>query len=287
MRHMASSQVVNSRDKLFMIDCGESTQLQLRRMKIKFARLHHLFVSHMHGDHIFGLPGLLSTLGMLGRTGEFVIHAHADAEKVFRPMLDYFCAELPFRVRFESVDPAKHALIYEDRAMEVWSLPLRHRMPTMGFLFKEKPRERHLRSDMVVFWKVPIRDFQAIKEGADWVAPDGTVVPNKALTRDAEEPRSYAYCSDTAYNASLIPLLEGVDLLYHEATFAESELARARETFHSTARQAAEIAKKAGVKRLMIGHFSARYDDEAPLLREAREIFPNTILANEGLRVNV
>jgi ribonuclease Z len=202
-------------------------------------------------------------------------------------MLDYFCAELPFRVRFESVDPAKHALIYEDRAMEVWSLPLRHRMPTMGFLFKEKPRERHLRSDMVVFWKVPIRDFQAIKEGADWVAPDGTVVPNKALTRDAEEPRSYAYCSDTAYNASLIPLLEGVDLLYHEATFAESELARARETFHSTARQAAEIAKKAGVKRLMIGHFSARYDDEAPLLREAREIFPNTILANEGLRVNV
>ena len=287
MRHLASAQVVNSRDKLFMVDCGEGTQLQLRRMKIKFSRLAHLFVSHMHGDHVFGLPGLLSTLGMLGRTGEFVIHAHADAEAVFRPMLDYFCRELPFPVRFHSVAPTRHELIYEDRGMEVYSLPLRHRMPTMGFLFKEKQKERHLRADMIAFWKVPIRDLQSIKDGADWVAPDGTVVPNRALTKDADAPRSYAYCSDTAYCESLIPLLEGVDLLYHEATFAEDAIARARETFHSTARQAAEIARRAHVKRLMIGHYSARYDDDTVLLREAQEVFPNTILANEGMRVDV
>lgn len=283
-RHLPSAQVVNFRDKLFMVDCGEGTQLQLRRMRLKFTRLCHLFVSHMHGDHCFGLPGMLSTLGLLGRTGEFVIHAHPDAEKVFRPMLDYFCKDLPFEVRFNSVDPASHGLIYEDRGVEVYSLPLKHRMPTMGFLFKEKQKERHLRPDMIAFWKIPIRDLQSIKEGADWVTPDGDIVPNGALTKPAEASRSYAYCSDTAYHEPLIPLIEGVDLLYHEATFAEDAAPRAKETFHSTARQAATIAKKASVKQLMIGHFSARYEDDSLLLKEAQSIFPKTILAKEGLK---
>ncbi|MEG0950163.1 MAG: ribonuclease Z [Bacteroidales bacterium] len=284
MRHLPSAQVVNFRDKLFMVDCGEGTQLQLRRMRLKFSRLGHLFLSHMHGDHCFGLPGLLSTLGLLGRTGEFVIHAHPDAEKVFRPMLDYFCKDLPFEVRFDSIDPLQKALIYEDKSLEIYSLPLKHRVATCGFLFKEKPKERHLRSDMISFWKIPIKALQAIKEGADWVTPDGDIVPNAALTKPAEAARSYAYCSDTAYYEKLIPHIEGVDLLYHEATFAEDAAPRAKETFHSTARQAATIAQKAGVKQLMIGHYSARYEDDSVLQKEAKEIFPTTILAKEGLK---
>ena len=283
-RHLPSAQVVNFRDKLLMIDCGEGTQLQLRRMRLKFSRLGHLFLSHMHGDHCFGLPGMLSTLGLLGRTGEFVIHAHPDAEQVFRPMLDYFCKDLPFEVRFNSIDPYKNELIYEDRSLQVYSLPLKHRIPTCGFLFQEKQKERHIRPDMIAFWKVPLKALQSIKEGADWVTPDGDIVPNAALTKPADAARNYAYCSDTAYYEKIIPMIEGVDLLYHEATFAEDAGARAKETFHSTARQAATIALKANVKQLMIGHYSARYDDDSVLLKEAKSIFPNTILAKESLK---
>ena len=283
-RHLPSCQVINFREKLLMIDCGEGAQLQLRRMRLKFSRLHHLFISHLHGDHCFGIPGMLSTLGLLGRVGEFVIHAHPDAEAVFRPMLDYFCKEIPFKIYFEPFSPDTSEVIYDDRSLTVRTLPLIHRMPTCGFLFQEKESERHLKADMIKFWKIPLKDLQSIKEGADWVSPDGAVVPNAALTKPASHARNYAYCSDTAFNQKLIPLVEGVDLLYHEATFAESELQRARATFHSTAIQAATIAAQAQVRQLMIGHFSARYDDDTVLLQEAQSIFPNTLLAYEGLR---
>ncbi|MEG1617169.1 MAG: ribonuclease Z [Bacteroidales bacterium] len=286
-RHLPTSQVVNFRDKLFMIDCGEGAQLQLRRMKLKFTRLNHLFISHLHGDHCFGMVGMLSTLGLLGRTGDFYVHAHPDAEKVFRPMLDYFCKELPFEVKFEAISPNKHEVIYEDRGLKVYTLPLKHRVPSTGFLFEEKQKERHLKPDMIKFWQIPLKSLQAIKEGADWVTPEGDVVKNHVLTNPASPSRKYAYCSDTAYTEKIIPWIEGADLLYHEATFAEDALPRARETQHSTARQAATIALKANVKKLMLGHFSARYNDDKILLQEAKIIFPETCLAREELSVSI
>ena len=284
-RHYPSAQVLNHRDRFFMIDCGEGAQLQYRRNKMKFTRLQHLFISHLHGDHCFGLIGLISTLGILGRTGELIIHAHADAERVFKPHLDYFCHELPFNVRFNAISPSKNEIIYEDKALRVSTLPLKHRIPTCGFLFEEKEKERHLIGEMIKFYNIPVKEIADIKQGADFITPEGIIIPNNRLTRAADPSSRYAYCSDTIYQNKLISLIEGVDLLYHESTFADDNKARAKETFHSTAIQAATIAQKAQVGKLMLGHFSARYMDDSIFLQEAREIFPDTILANESLKI--
>lgn len=282
-RHLATSQVVDLRDKLYMIDCGEGTQVQMRNMRIRFNRLGHIFISHLHGDHCFGLPGLISTLGMLGRTGDLVIHGPKEVETYLRPVMDLFCRGLEFEVRFNAIDTTRHSLVMEDRSLSVYSIPLKHRIPTCGYLFAEKPKEAHIIREMTDFYQVPIRCMKDIKLGQDYVTPEGEIIPNSRLTRPSEPPKRYAYCSDTAYSPSIIPIIEGVDLLYHEATFAECDLPRARETFHSTARQAAEIARNAHVRRLVIGHYSARYDDLAALRQEAKAIFPGTILADEGM----
>ena len=270
-----------------MVDCGENTQLQIRHAHLKFSRLTHIFISHLHGDHCFGLPGLISTLGMLGRTGELVIHGPKELEDFLEPILRLFCKGMPFDVRIEPVDTTRHALIMEDRSLSVWSIPLKHRIPCCGYLFAEKPKEAHIIREMIDFYQVPIRQIQEIKRGADFITPEGEVIPNGRLTKPAERPKRYAFCSDTAFNPGIVPFIEGVDLLYHEATFAERDLARAKETFHSTARQAATIAREAGVKRLVIGHYSARYENTAFLLDEAREVFPETILGNEGMVLSV
>ena len=277
-RHLATSQIVDLRDKLYMIDCGEGTQVQMRRMRVRFGRLAHIFISHLHGDHCFGLPGLISTLGMLGRTGELVVHGPKEVETYLRPVMDLFCRGMEFEVRFNPVDTRSHSLVMEDRSLSVYSIPLKHRIPTCGYLFAEKPKD---------FYQVPVRCMKDIKQGQDYVTPEGEVVPNSRLTRPAAPPKRYAFCSDTAYNRSIIPIIEGADLLYHEATFAECDLARAKETFHSTARQAAEIARDAHVKRLVIGHYSARYEDLSELHREAEAVFPGTILGNEGTVIPV
>lgn len=284
MRHNPSAQILDIREKLFMIDCGEGTQLQFRHHRLRFGRLNRIFISHLHGDHCFGLIGLISTLALLGRTGELVIHAVSDLEGLLRPQLDYFCKDNPFEVRIEAFDPSKSELIYEDRSVSVTTIPLLHRVPCAGFLFREKPKDAHLLADMIKFYNIPLKELPKIKQGADYITEEGVVVPNARLTRPASSSRSYAYCSDTAFSRKIIPIIEGVDLLYHEATFAYSESLRAKQTGHSTATQAAEIAKMANVKKLMIGHFSARYTDNTVLLDEAKIIFPNTILANEGLR---
>ncbi|WP_075967463.1 ribonuclease Z [Parabacteroides massiliensis] len=286
-RHLATSQVVDLRDKLYMIDCGEGTQVQMRRMRVRFGRLAHIFISHLHGDHCFGLPGLISTLGMLGRTGELVVHGPKEVESYLRPVMDLFCRGMEFEVRFNPVDTRSHSLVMEDRSLSVYSIPLKHRIPTCGYLFAEKPKEAHIIREMTDFYQVPVRCMKDIKQGLDYVTPEGEVVPNSRLTRPAAPPKRYAFCSDTAYNRSIIPIIEGVDLLYHEATFAECDLARAKETFHSTARQAAEIARDARVKRLVIGHYSARYEDLSELHREAEAVFPGTILGNEGMVITV
>ena len=286
-RHLATSQVVDLRDKLYMIDCGEGTQVQMRRMRLHFGRLAHIFISHLHGDHCFGLPGLISTLGMLGRTGELVVHGPKEVETYLRPMMDLFCRGMEFEVRFNPVDTRSHSLVMEDRSLSVYSIPLKHRIPTCGYLFAEKPKEAHIIREMTDFYQVPVRCMKDIKQGQDYVTPEGEVIPNSRLTRPAAPPKRYAFCSDTAYNRSIIPIIEGADLLYHEATFAECDLARAKETFHSTARQAAEIARDAHVKRLVIGHYSARYEDLSELHREAEAVFPGTILGNEGTVIPV
>ena len=286
-RHLATSQVVDLRDKLYMIDCGEGTQVQMRRMRLHFGRLAHIFISHLHGDHCFGLPGLISTLGMLGRTGELVVHGPKEVETYLRPIMDLFCRGMEFEVRFNPVDTRSHSLVMEDRSLSVYSIPLKHRIPTCGYLFAEKPKEAHIIREMTDFYQVPVRCMKDIKQGQDYVTPEGEVVPNSRLTRPAAPPKRYAFCSDTAYNRSIIPIIEGVDFLYHEATFAECDLARAKETFHSTARQAAEIARDAQVKHLIIGHYSARYEDLTPLLREARAVFPHTIMGKEEMVIPV
>ena len=286
-RHLATSQIVDLRDKLYMIDCGEGTQVQMRRMRVRFGRLAHIFISHLHGDHCFGLPGLISTLGMLGRTGELAVHGPKEVETYLRPVMDLFCRGMEFEVRFNPVDTRSHSLVMEDRSLSVYSIPLKHRIPTCGYLFAEKPKEAHIIREMTDFYQVPVRCMKDIKQGQDYVTPEGEVVPNSRLTRPAAPPKRYAFCSDTAYNRSIIPIIEGADLLYHEATFAECDLARAKETFHSTARQAAEIARDAHVKRLVIGHYSARYEDLSELHREAEAVFPGTILGNEGTVIPV
>lgn len=286
-RHNLSSQVINLRDKLYMIDCGEGTQLQFRRMKLNFNRLNHIFLSHLHGDHCFGIPGFISTLGLLGRTSDLHIHAQPDAEKIFKPFMDYFTHELPYQVFFHSFNPGAYERIHEDRSLEVYTIPLKHRVATAGFLFIEKEKSRHIVRDVCNFYAVPVHKLNEIKAGADFITEAGELIPNERLTRPAEVPRKYAYCSDTAYSEKVIPFIEGVDLLYHEATFTEHDLARAKETYHSSARQAALIAQKAGVKQLLLGHFSARYPDESILLKEACEVFPQTMLAREGMSLDL
>ena len=286
-RHFASSQVVNIREKLFMIDCGEGAQLQLRRSKLKFTRLNHIFISHLHGDHCFGLMGLISTFGLVGRTATLHIHCHTDLERILMPQLEYFCKGMAYNVEFHPINPTKAEVVYEDRSVTVSSIPLRHRIPTCGFLFAEKPTPNRIIRDMIDFYKVPVFELNRIKNGEDYVLPDGSVVPNNRLTTPPAPPRSYAYCSDTIFHRPVIEQIKGVDLLFHEATFAQCDAQRAKETFHTTAMQAGEMARDAGVKQLLIGHFSARYEDENILLQEAKGVFPNTLLAKENLKVTL
>jgi len=282
-RHFATSQVVNLRDKLFMIDCGEGAQMQLRKSRLKFSRLNHIFISHLHGDHCFGLMGLISTFGLLGRTAELHIHSPKGLEELLTPMLNFFCHTLAYKVIFHEFDTRQTSVVYEDRSMTVTTIPLQHRIPCCGFLFAEKARP----NDMVDFYKVPVYELNRIKNGSDYVTPEGEVIANTRLTRPSDPPRKYAYCSDTIFRPEIVKQLSGVDLLFHEATFAESELARAKETYHTTAAQAARIALEAGVRQLVIGHFSARYEDESILLKEASAVFPNTILAKENLCISL
>ena len=266
-RHFATSQVVNLRDKLFMIDCGEG--------------------AHLHGDHCFGLMGLISTFGLLGRTAELHIHSPKGLEELLTPMLNFFCHTLAYKVIFHEFDTRQTSVVYEDRSMTVTTIPLQHRIPCCGFLFAEKARPNHIIRDMVDFYKVPVYELNRIKNGSDYVTPEGEVIANTRLTRPSDPPRKYAYCSDTIFRPEIVKQLSGVDLLFHEATFAESELARAKETYHTTAAQAARIALEAGVRQLVIGHFSARYEDESILLKEASAVFPNTILAKENLCISL
>jgi ribonuclease Z len=281
-RHFSSSQVVNIREKLFMVDCGEGAQLQLRRSKLKFTRLNHIFISHLHGDHCFGLMGLISTFGLLGRTATLHIHAFPELEELLRPQLNFFCQGMTYDVEFHSFPHGCTDIIYEDRSVSVQAFPLSHRIPCCGFVFQEKPTAAHIKREMIDFYNIPFSQINRIKNGEDFITDEGKVVPNSRLTTPSAKPRKYAYCSDTKFNPNNVQYIKDCNLLFHEATFAEDRLARAKETHHSTARQAAEMAQLSRAKRLLIGHYSARYTDETVLLGEAREVFAETLLAEAG-----
>lgn len=287
-RHQPSCQVVDFRDKLFMIDCGEGAQSWFRRMGLKFSRLGHIFISHLHGDHVFGLPGLLSTMSLHDVQGTVTIHIFKEGAELLKSWMDFFNRQSSFEIIYDIIEPGERRVIYEDSGLTVETFPLYHRIPCTGFIFREKPKARHLRGDMVKFLGIPVSQLQAIKNGADYVKPDGTVVPNDRLTTPADPSVSYAYCSDTMYDKRVARDVAGVDTIYHEATYHSSLEATARERGHSTSLQAAVTARDAGASRLIIGHFSKRYvQGEQPLLEEAVAVFPSTVLANEGLRIDL
>ena len=286
-KHNPSAQALTLRGKVYLVDCGEGTQLQIRRQGLHFGRIHTIFISHLHGDHCFGLPGLLSTLSMLGRTGELHIHGPEGLTEYIDAHRKSFLAECSYEIITHEHDYRKSEVIHEDPSLCVRSLPLSHRIPTMGFLFEERCAARHLDKPAVDFYQVPRCCYPAILLGESYTAQDGSILPNNRLTKPGRIPRRYAYCSDTEYFPNLIEQVRGVDLLYHEATFGEDLRARLATTAHSTAREAATIALKAEVKRLLIGHYSSRYTDVTPLLDEARSVFPNTTAAQEGLIIHL
>jgi len=256
--------------------------MQLRKYRIRLGKIHHIFFSHRHGDHVFGIFGLLSSFNLLGREEPLHLYGPEKLEDIILDHLKYFHDDLRFDLHFHKIQCRRSALIYEDKSVTVHSLPLIHRTQTCGFLFREQPRDRKILKEKISEYNIPVKDIVKIKQGADFIMPDGSSIPNSVLTLPPRAPRSYAYCSDTRPNKENIPLLSGVDLLYHEATFAQEDASLAQETFHSTAQQAAELAAGAGVGKLIIGHFSSRYKDISMLEAEAREIFPGTSAVNDG-----
>ena len=281
LRHFPTSQVVEVRGKLFLVDCGEGTQIQLRRSRLRFTKIGAVFLSHLHGDHCFGLIGLISSFGLLGRTAKLAIYAPGELAGILRQQIDQFCQGLDYEVEFRPVDTTRQQVVYEDRSLTVETIPLSHRVKCCGYLFREKPTLPHIRRDMLDFYGVPVSQYGNIKAGADWVTPEGEVVPNSRLTKPADAPRAYAFCSDTRYIPTLHERLRGVTTLYHESTYGDDSQLMAVKYYHSTAREAAQVARDAGVRQLLLGHYSSRYEDESVLLEEAKKVFENSVLSTE------
>lgn len=278
-----TSQVLQMRERQFLIDCGEGTQTRLRQYNSRTARLNHIFISHLHGDHCLGLVGLISTFGMLGRTNDLVIHSHPDLERVIGEQIKFFAADSLFKVIFEPFNPEISEIIFEDKAVTVRTLPLKHTVPTCGFLFEEKQLPRHINKEMTDAFNVPIAFYKELKDGIDFITPDGEVVENRRLTIEPTARKRVAYMSDTAYSEKNLQWIEGVDLLYHESTYlSDIDIIKLKTRKHSSAAQAAELAKKAGVKKLILGHYSSTYTSSKPFQDEARTIFLESYAANDG-----
>lgn len=280
-----TAHLLNVNERFFLIDCGEGTQLQLRKFKAAFSRIDNIFITHLHGDHTFGLPGLISTFNLLGRKKTLHIFAHNDLEMMLRQFLNHFITDLSFTLEIHPLIFDSPQLIFENKTITVQSFPLKHRIPTCGFLFKEKLPLRKIRKDMIEYYQIPVKEIINIKNGADFITKDGTEVSNSVLTVEPQPAKSYAFCSDTAYNEDIIKTISSVNVLYHEATFADEESELARITFHSTASEAAKIAKLAKTGKLIIGHFSSRYKDINRLYEQASKIFPDTLVAEDGMKI--
>ncbi len=285
LRH-TTAQLVHCHNKYYLLDCAEGTQMQLRKMKMPLMKINHIFISHLHGDHYLGLPGLLFTLHLLGRKQKLHIYSPAGLKEIID--LQYEITQLTpsFPIDFHVIDKGKK-MIFENNDITVETIEMWHQLPAYGFLIKEKPGLKNIRKDAIDKYGISVPDIQRIKAGKDLRLDSGQVIPNVELTFPPTPPRSYAFCSDTGYTENFLDQIKGVDLLYHEATFLHDKKEIAREKTHSTAIEAATLARKAQVKQLMLGHYSARYDDNIVFSQEAKTVFENTILADEGMRVEI
>jgi ribonuclease Z len=286
-RHNPTSQVVNVHDKLFMVDCGEGTQMQLRKYKIRFQRINHIFISHLHGDHYLGLIGLISSLHLLGRVVPLSVYGPPELKGLVDLSLKVSDTYLNFPLEFKATQFKQKEKIFEDKTLEVYSFPLKHRIDCCGYLFLEKPRGAKIVKSTVSKYNLVPSEILQLKKWSDVVRENGEVLRATDLCIAPAPPRSYAYCSDTMYFDSLAEHISNVNLLYHESTFLDSEKTRAKETYHSTAGQAAQMALKANAQQLLLGHFSSRYSNDEDFLTEATPIFANSALAGEGLLFQV
>jgi ribonuclease Z len=282
-----TAHIVKIRSRLILLDCGEGTQLALRRSGISLQKISHIFISHLHGDHYYGLIGLINTMHLLGRKTELHVYGIQPLMDLIEMQLRLSNTTLMFPFIFHPIIPEISDTILDDQFISVQTIPLNHRVPTCGFLILEKVMKRKIRKEFVRSVKVPMQYFERIRDGEDFVDETGKIYPNNEITEEAPASRSYAYCTDTAYLESIIPIIKDCSLLYHEATFADDKAADAKAKFHSTAREAATIALKANVKMLVLGHFSARYKDPGLLLKEAREVFAETVLGEDGLTLEI
>lgn len=278
-----TSQVLDIRNRLFLIDCGEGTQVQLRKNKIKFSAINHIFISHLHGDHFYGLIGLISTFNLLNRNNDLTVYGPKGIKEIIKLQLKLSNSWPQYELHFVELESTESEVIFEDDKVLVKTIPLKHRVYTNGFLFQEKSKERKLNVDAVQNYEIDTCYYQNIKNGKDIILTDGRVISNADLTFDPPQPKSYAFCSDTIYDESIIPIIKEVDYLYHETTFLDSEEALAEKTMHSTAKQAARIAKQADCKQLILGHYSTRYASIDLFKEEAVTIFENTVLADDGV----
>jgi ribonuclease Z len=281
-KRFPTAHVLNVHERFFLIDCGEGTQVQLRRFAINMSKINHIFISHLHGDHVFGLFGLLSSYNLMGRKKPLHIYAYRDLGFTLDHYKTYFGRDLSFEIAFHPFTADQPYEIYQDRHMTVTTLPLRHSVPVVGFIFRERQKLLNIRKDRIVSLQLGIKEIRSIKEGHDHTTKEGKVIPNRLLTLPPLKPRSYAFCTDTSCFRSLASSLKDIDLLYFEATFSDKDKKLAKVTGHSTAAQAATLARQAGVGRLLIGHFSSRYKSIRPLLEEATAIFPNTAAVEDG-----
>jgi ribonuclease Z len=277
-----SAHVLNARERLFLIDCGEGTQMQLRKARIRFAKINHIFISHLHGDHVFGLYGLLSTFSLMGRENPIHLYAPANYDRILRSHLADFDINLSFEINFIPLSGNNPVNVLDDKYITVTSFPLKHRVPAFGFLFREKISDRNIIREYIDKYQIPLVRIPAIKKGEDFITQDGTIMKNEEITLPPPEPLSYAYCSDTRYFKRLAHFVKDVNVLYHEATFDMSKSDLAKMTGHSTTTDAAKSALDANARTLIIGHFSSRYKDIDTLVQEARTIFPQTYAAIDG-----
>lgn len=284
-----TSQVLNINEKYYLIDCGEGVQAQLRRYRIKASKINHIFISHVHGDHILGLPGLIGSFGLLGRSAPLYIHCPEGVKEFVEAFIKHTnVRKILYPLYFDIQRYDESIVILDNDDITVRTIPLKHDVPTAGFLFEEKERPRNMKKEAIEKYGIPYQQMTAIKNGADFTTLDGRVIPNESLTKAGKRARSYAFCSDTGYTETILPHISNVDLLYHEATFGDEKLEDLKiRNIHSTARQAGIIAKKANVKRLIIGHFSPRYKDLNVLLNQAKEVFSATDLAIDGRVFNI
>ena len=278
-----TAQLLNIAERFFLIDCGEGTQMQIRKYKARFQSINHIFISHLHGDHFYGLPGLLASMHLLGRINELVIYGPKELEEIIHLIHKHSDTYLNYPLKFVYTQSTSKQLIYEDEKVEVFSLPLKHRIATTGYLFREKPLPRNIDKYKLEKLNVSFAEIHKLKLGMDAIDNFGNTIKNSDLTMEPPASRSYAFCSDTKFFEELANDIKGVDLLYHESTFLDEKKDRAKQTFHSTAKQAAEMATLSKAKKLILGHFSARYGNLEEFLIEAQSIYPHTELAVEGL----